>query len=243
MKFALLLSLLALPVLSFAEAPKSTGVPATTPMQRPEPGWNARHATFNEISKQGTAQLVFLGDSITQGWEGAGKEAWTKHFAPLNAAGFGIGGDRTEHVLWRLENGNFTGLKPKAIVLLIGTNNTGHQGREGYLSPADETAQGVKAIIAKLQQLTPDSKILLLGIFPRGADPTDKMRQQNEATNAIIKNYADDQKVFFMDIGEKFLVEGGVLPPDIMPDKLHLTPKGYEIWASAIEGKVKELMQ
>lgn len=241
MKFALLCSLLALPVLSFAEAPKS--FPAITPTQRPEPGWNARHARFNEISKEGKAELVFLGDSITQGWEGAGKESWAKHWAPLNAVGFGIGGDRTEHVLWRLENGNFAGLKPKAVVLMIGTNNTGHQGRDGYLSPADQTAEGIKSIINKLQQLTPDTKILLLAIFPRGADATDKFRQQNEATNAIIKGFADDKKVFFMDIGDKFLSPDGTLAPEIMPDKLHLSPAGYEIWSNAIKDKVNELLK
>ena len=93
------------------------------------PGTEKRHESFNVISKQGEAQLVFLGDSITHGWEGKGKAIWTKEWAPLKAANFGIGGDRTEHVLWRLEHGNFDGLKPKAIVLMIGTNNTGHQGR------------------------------------------------------------------------------------------------------------------
>ena len=93
------------------------------------PGTEKRHESFNEISKKGEAQLVFLGDSITHGWDGKGKAVWEKTWAPLKAANFGIGGDRTEHVLWRLEHGNFDGLKPKEIVLMIGTNNTGHQGR------------------------------------------------------------------------------------------------------------------
>lgn len=239
---AALCSLLLLPVLSSAETPKGS-FPAVTPEARPFPKWEERHAKFNEISKEGKAQLVFLGDSITQGWEGNGKEVWEKYWAPLNAANFGIGGDRTEHVLWRLENGNFTGLKPKLVVLMIGTNNTGHQGRDGYLSPADQTAAGVKAIIDKLQQITPETKILLLGIFPRGEDANDKWRIQNIETNNLIKNYADNQKVFYMDIGDKFLSPDGTLAREIMPDKLHLSPKGYEIWASAIEAKVKELMQ
>jgi lysophospholipase L1-like esterase len=214
------------------------------------PGTEKRHESFNEISKKGEAQLVFLGDSITHGWEGKGKAVWEKYWAPLKAANFGIGGDRTEHVLWRLEHGNFDGIKPKEIVIMIGTNNTGQQGRpmkefnnEIYACTAEQTAEGVKAIIAKLQARCPEAKILLLAIFPRGATPADKLRQQNDATNAIIKTFADDKKVFFMDIGANFLQPDGTLPKDIMPDLLHPNEKGYEIWADAIDSKVKELMK
>ena len=214
------------------------------------PGTEKRHESFNVISKKGEAELVFLGDSITHGWEGKGKAVWEKTWAPLKAANFGIGGDRTEHVLWRLENGNFDGLKPKAIVLMIGTNNTGHQGRPQkelngavYQCTAEQTAEGVKAILAKLRQKCPDAKILVLGIFPRGANKDDKFRQQNEATNALVKGFADGQKVFFLDIGAKFLEADGTLSKSIMPDLLHPNEKGYEIWAAAIEGRVKELLK
>lgn len=214
------------------------------------PGTEARHESFNVISKKGEAQLVFLGDSITHGWEKGGKEVWEKYWAPLNAANFGIGGDRTEHVLWRLENGNFDGLKPKEIVIMIGTNNTGHQGRPQkelngavYQCTAQQTADGVKAIITKLQAKCPNAKILLLAIFPRGATPDDKLRKQNEETNAIIKGFADNKKVYFMDINAKFLGTDGSLSKEIMPDLLHPNAKGYEIWAEAIEPKVKELLK
>jgi len=214
------------------------------------PGTEARHESFNEISKKGEAQLVFLGDSITHNWEKGGKEVWDKYWAPLNAANFGIGGDRTEHVLWRLEHGNFDGLKPKEIVVMIGTNNTGHQGRpmkelDGatYQCTAQQTAEGVKAIVDKLEQKCPGAKILLLAIFPRGEKPEDKLRQQNEETNAIIKNLADNKTIYFMDINAKFLQPDGTLSRDIMPDLLHPNAKGYEIWAEAIAPKVKELMQ
>jgi lysophospholipase L1-like esterase len=225
---------------------------ATSPVLHP--GTERRHESFNEISKKGEAQLVFLGDSIMQGWEKAGdkggKEVWDKYWASLNAVNFGVGGDRTEHVLWRLEHGNFDGLKPKEIVLMIGTNNTGHQGRpekelDGaiYQCTAQQTAEGVKAIVDKLKEKCPGAKILLLAIFPRGETPTDKLRQQNEETNGIIKNLADNKTVFYMDIGAKFLQPDGTLSRDIMPDLLHPNAKGYEIWAQATEAKVKELMQ
>ena len=216
------------------------------------PGTEKRHETFNEISKKGEAQLVFLGDSITHGWErpGTGKEIWEKYWAPLKAANFGIGGDRTEHVLWRLENGNFDGLNPKLIVLMIGTNNTGHQGRpqrelEGatYQCTAQQTADGVKAILEKLNAKCPSAKVLVLGIFPRGANAEDKMRQQNEATNSIIRGYADGKTVFFLDINAKFLEPDGTLSKEIMPDLLHPNAKGYEIWAQAIESRVAELLK
>jgi lysophospholipase L1-like esterase len=221
---------------------------ATMPVLHP--GTEARHESFNVISKKGEAQLVFLGDSITHNWEKGGKDVWEKYWAPLNAANFGIGGDRTEHVLWRLDHGNFDGLKPKEIVLMIGTNNTGHQGRpqkelDGavYQCTAQQTAEGVKAIIHKLEEKCPGAKILLLAIFPRGETPADKFRVQNEETNAIIKNFADNKTVFYLDINAKFLQPDGTLSREIMPDLLHPNAKGYEIWAEAIAPTVKELMQ
>jgi lysophospholipase L1-like esterase len=214
------------------------------------PGTEKRHETFNVVSKKGEAELVFLGDSITHGWEGKGKASWEKHWAPLKAANFGIGGDRTEHVLWRLAHGNFDGLKPKAIVLMIGTNNTGHQGRPQkelngavYECTAEQTAEGIKAILAQLRKKCPDAKILVLGIFPRGANKEDKFRQQNEATNAIVKGYADGQKIFFLDVGANFLEADGALSKTIMPDLLHPNEKGYEIWTSAIKADVTALLR
>lgn len=236
--------------LTFAVAQAET-IPshvATQPVPR-EGGWVKRHESFNETSKKGEAQLVFLGDSITQGWEGNGKETWARMYANRKAANFGIGGDRTEHVLWRLDNGNFDGLKPKLVVLMIGTNNTGHVGRPQkelngaiYQCTAEQTADGVKAIVQKLQTKVPSAKILLLGIFPRGEMPVDKMRQQNEATNAMIAKLADGKTVHYMDIGKTFLKPDGKLTVDIMPDLLHLSPKGYDMWAEAIEPKIKELL-
>lgn len=228
------------------DAPKNY---ATYPVPR-EGGWMKQHESFNEISKKGEAPLVFLGDSITAGWSGKGKEEWTKSWAPLKAANFGIGGDRTEHVLWRLEHGNFDGLKPKLIVLMIGTNNTGHEGRAQkelngaiYHCTAEQTAEGVKAILANLQKKMPETKILVLGIFPRGPDSQDKMRQQNEATNALVAKFADNSKIFYLDIGKAFLQPDGVLSKDIMPDLLHPNAKGYEIWTASIKDKVAELMK
>jgi lysophospholipase L1-like esterase len=209
-----------------------------------------QHEGFNATSKKGEAQLVFLGDSITAGWAGKGKEVWTKTWAPLKAANFGIGGDRTEHVLWRLQNGNFDGLKPRLVVLMIGTNNTGHVGRAQaelggavYQGSAEHTASGVKAILDALKAKMPETKVLLLGIFPRGEKPSDAMRQQNEATNALIAKFADGQSVILKDIGKTFLGADGILTKEIMPDLLHLSDKGYQLWADSILGDVQGLMK
>lgn len=240
MKRFVLIPLLFLAGVVGAETVKSV---ATTPVERPEERNQQRHAKFNEISKEGTAEVVFLGDSITQGWEGKGKAMWEQHFASMKAANFGIGGDRTEHVLWRLANGNFDGLKPKLVVLMIGTNNTGHQGRDGYACTAEQTAEGVKEILAVLEKKAPEAKVLLLGIFPRGPDAMDKFRVQNEATNAIVKTYADGKRVFWKDLGSVFLEKDGTLSKEIMPDLLHLNEKGYQMWAEAILPDVVALMK
>ncbi len=227
-----------------AEEPASL---ALTPV--PHPGKEALHESFNKISKEGKAPLVFLGDSITQGWSGRGKDVWEKYWAPLGAVNFGVGGDRTEHVLWRLRNGNYEGLHPKLTVLMIGTNNTGHSGRAAaehggriFNSTAEETAKGVAEIVRVLREKQPQMKILLLAIFPRSAHPTDAMRVTNEKANAIISRLDDGKNVFFMDINKKFLESDGTLSKDIMPDLLHPNAEGYEIWAKAIEARVKELM-
>lgn len=242
----LLLASLCIAATSFAETAKNLAI---DPKPR-DAGWMKRHESFNAISKKGEAQLVFLGDSITQGWEKNGKDVWVKTWEPLKAANFGIGGDRTEHVIWRLQNGNFDGIKPKLVVLMIGTNNTGHQGRPAaehggvaYASSAEQTAEGVKMILDILNTKLPETKVLLLGIFPRGATKEDAMRKQNVATNNLISGFADNKRVFYMDIGNTFLKPDGTLPKEIMPDLLHLSAQGYQMWADAIEGKVKELMK
>ncbi len=196
-----------------------------------------RHEKFNAISKEGKAQIVFLGDSITQGWEGAGYKAWQEHFASRNAANFGIGGDQTGHILWRLNNGNFDGLKPKLLVLMIGTNNTTSNPKQ---SPQD-IADGIKAILERLQIKSPDTKVLLLGIFPRGETAEDANRKNNVAINSLIEKFADGARVHYKDISSKLVDAQGKLSKEIAPDLLHLSPAGYDRWAEAIEADIVKL--
>lgn len=208
---------------------------AVTP--EPRPGkWMDRHNAMNERVKQGNVDLLFIGDSITQGWEGAGKEVWAERYAGRNAVNLGIGGDRTQHVLWRLSNGNIEGIKPKAAVVMIGTNNSNRED-----NTAQEIADGVTAIVKKLRTDLPQTKILLLAVFPRGEKPNPQ-RDKITQVNQIISLLDDGEMVHYLDIGPKFLDAEGNLPKDIMPDFLHLSPRGYEIWADAIEPKLKQLM-
>lgn len=200
---------------------------AVTPVPRQDDWWKARQAAFNERIKQGNADLLFIGDSITQGWEGAGKEVWAQFYGDRNAVNLGIGGDRTEHVLWRLDNGNIDGISPKLAVIMIGTNNAGDNS-------AEEIGDGITAIVQKLRAKLPDMKILLLAIFPRGEKP-DATREKIAAASAIGAKTADGKNVFFLDIGSEFLEDDGTLTKEVMPDLLHLSPMAYLREAQALE--------
>ncbi len=197
-----------------------------------------RHNQLNERTKAaaGKVDLVFIGDSITQGWEGAGKTVWEKHYAGRKTHNLGIGGDKTQHVLWRLENGNLDGLDPKAAVVMIGTNNSGKDRN----TPAEIT-EGVTGVISKLRAMRPQMKILLLGIFPRGQNFNDQRGSILQVNQAIAK-LADNQSVFWVDFGSLLINADGSISKDLMPDYLHLSTKGYEIWADAIEPKLVELL-
>jgi beta-glucosidase len=197
--------------------------------------WMKRHELINSRAVSGDVEVLFIGDSITQGWEGAGKAAWEKFYGERKAMNAGIGGDRTQHVLWRLDNGNIKGISPKVAVVMIGTNNA------KVNSPA-ETAAGIEAIVNKLRAALPQTKVLLLAVFPRGATPDDALRKKNTAVNETIAKLDDGEHVFFLDIGPKFLTADGTLEKAIMPDLLHLSPRGYEIWAESVEPKLTELL-
>ncbi len=197
--------------------------------------WMNRHDQINSRVKEGPVDLLFIGDSITQGWEGAGKNVWKEFYEKRNARNLGIGGDRTQHVLWRLENGNIEGVKPKLAVIMIGTNNSNS-------NKSEEIADGVKAIVTKLREKLPEMKILVLGIFPRGATPEDAKRKVNAGANEQIAKLADDKNVYYLDIGNKFLTSDGTLEKSVMPDLLHLNEASYRIWAESIEPQVAKLM-
>ncbi|NRB27078.1 MAG: acetylglucosamine-6-sulfatase, partial [Roseibacillus sp.] len=199
--------------------------------------WKTRHLDMNRKASSSSHDLLFIGDSITQGWEGAGKATWENYYGKRKALNLGISGDRTEHVIWRLDNGNLRRQqKAKAAVVMIGTNNTGHSEQD-----PGETADGVARILSILRARCPSARVLLLGVFPRDAMPDGRKRRINDALNERLAAFHDGKRVHYLNINDQFLDGDGRLPKEIMPDYLHPRQKGYAIWAEAIEAKLVAL--
>ena len=202
-------------------------------------GWMKRHEGFVAIAKKGDVDLLFLGDSITDAWRKVGRKIYDEEFAPLKAANFGISGDCTQHVLWRLRNGELESIQPKVAMLLIGTNNIGWNKQN-----VDSTVKGIESIVREIRSRSPKTRTLLLGVFPRGEKPDHPHRAQIKEINAAVSKLDDGGKtVKYLDIAGTFLREDGWLTKEIMPDFLHLTPKGYRLWADAVKGPIRELMR
>lgn len=181
--------------------------------------------------------LLMVGDSITHGWERAGKAVADRFYGGRNVLNIGFGGDRTEHVLWRLQNGAVDDIAPKVAVVMIGTNNTGHRQER-----AEHTARGIRRIVDDLRFRLPETKILLLGVFPRGPDRDAPLRVLNGEINGLISGVADGERVWYLDLADIFLDEEGRLPKSIMPDLLHPNEEGYRLWAEAMEPTLVRLM-
>ena len=209
---------------------------AYEPESRSEDWWLERHEAKLTEFKALDVELLMIGDSITHRWETDGKAIWDQYYAPRNAANIGFSGDRTEHVLWRIQNGELENISPKLVVLLIGTNNTGQR-----LDSAEETSRGIKAIIEEVQKMLPNSKILLLALFPRDTEAGGVMRNLNIEVNESISAYHDEEGIYYLDLKDSFLDENDRLPLEIMPDGLHLSSEGYKIWAEAMEPTLRKL--
>src|SRR5262245_47857920 len=197
-----------------------------------------RHEGFVEIAKQGNIDLLLHGDSITDWWvqNDANKAMFDRYFGNIRTANFAIAGDTTQGVLWGLKNGEGQGFQPKAVMLMIGTNNSG-----AYTAP--EIAEGIGAIVLELRKDFPEAKILLLAIFPRSV-PGDPVRDKLADVNRLVARLDDQKHVFYLDIGNKFLDEKGYFLPDAFrPDNLHPQAKGYEIWGEAVAPKLAELLK
>lgn len=207
--------------------------PATQAVQ-PNAQFMARHETFLEIARGGNIDLLWVGDSITDWWTRA-QPVWDRYFAPLRPANFGIAGDVTQGVLWRMQNGELSGFQAKLIILMLGTNNINRNTNA-------DIAAGVGAIVQEFRTRQPQAKVLVLGVFPRGVLPDNAFRPAIREINEHLARLDDGQNVFFMDIGDRFLAPDGTLPADIMPDALHPNINGYQIWAEAVHARVLELM-
>ncbi len=197
--------------------------------------WERRHAEDVLIAEHDQVDVLFVGDSITAGWDWP---LWQTHFAPLNAANFAIGGDHTGNVLWRLQQGTIGNIQPKLIVLLIGVNNLGQKQE----SP-QQAAAGVTRVVQQLQLAWPNSKILLNAVFPFDELPSSANRASVKTLNTLIAALADNKTVIFKNYGPLLLQKDGKISPDVMADFLHPTAKGYQIWADAMVPDIQKLLQ
>ncbi len=204
----------------------------------PTEQWLAIHENLLEKRDESGFDLVFLGDSITAGWLGEGIRCWHECYEPLNAVNFGISGDEVQHVHWRVQNGLLEGLSPKVLVLLIGTNNIGNAGHR-----AVGVATGIGLLLKAIQARLPDTKILLISLFPRDASPGTPFRQAINQINESIAELDNGESIFYLDISDVFLLDDGTLPESVMPDALHLSARGYGLWADAMNPTLLELLK
>jgi lysophospholipase L1-like esterase len=224
------------PILEAARPPEAANVaaPQYGAKGEIEPAFLALHQSFLRRGKAGPIGVLFLGDSITFRWRVSAKPIWEKKFGGLEAANFGISRDKTQHVLWRIENGELDGISPKVVVLLLGTNNLS-------ASPGG-TILGVRQVVAEIHRRLPNTKVLLLGIFPRGAKPSNAFRAQIKGVNAELAKLDDGKKTRFLDFGNQFLAPNGEISREMMPDALHPGALGYQIWADAMSPLLDEMM-
>ena len=205
----------------------------------PAPFAEARHAEFLEVAAEGDIDCLLMGDSITDWWRRAGLPVYEEHFESLNCANFGIAADRTQGVLWRFANGELDGYTPRLMMLMIGTNNLRFRGPP---NTPEEVAMGIAAIVTRFRAKFPEAKVLLLGVFPRGAEATAPLREPIRQINSIIAALDDGEYVRFMDIGDRFLEPDGSISTEVMADGLHPTERGYQIWADAVMPMFTEML-
>ncbi|OWQ89561.1 hypothetical protein CDN98_03280 [Roseateles terrae] len=205
--------------------------------------WIPRHeqklAQVQQMRSSGPLpEVVFIGDSITQGWEDVGAPVWREYFSRYQPLNLGFGGDHTENVLWRLQHGEIDGIAPKVAVLMIGTNNTGDR-----MEDPRTTTEGIRRLITELRMRLPATRILLLAVFPREQKPGGPLRAINDEVNRRIASLADGETVQFLDIRHTLMNADGTLSADVMPDWLHLSEKGYRLWAEAMAPTLAELVR
>jgi len=241
MKRPLAVILLAL-CLQVVTAPTLQAQDSVVPTPRTAMVWGNRNETwmgrfYNNVREvqAGDVDLLFIGDSITHGWERGGKPTWDQYYGHRKAVNLGFGADRTQHVLWRLIHGGLDAIRPQVAVVMIGTNNVNSDN-------PNEIFAGVRGVCNTLRGILPETKILLLAIFPRGATDNNWRRSVNNAANALIAELDDGDRIHYLDIGDAFLEPDGTLPESIMPDALHPNARGYQIWAEAMEPTLARLM-
>jgi len=231
-----LAALLAAPP-AFAQAALACGRFSPDVLAAPEPREASAPVRRFELIKEWVRtqpyRALFLGDSLTERWD---PELWRQHMAPRGVLNAGVSGDRTEHLRWRLDHGNLAGLPPRLAIVEIGTNDLGH-GR-----PPDVAAEGVRDVLLKLRERLPDTRILLLGLWPRSATEEDRLRREVREVNRMIATCGDNKTVFYADIGGVLLDRRGELSRAISPDLLHFSAIGYARLAPALDRLIDPLL-
>jgi lysophospholipase L1-like esterase len=253
LRLSLALALAAALPFAHAQTPKAASGPkpdASAAIEKTDPSgkFQRMHMSFLARGKSGPIGVLFLGDSITEGW-GRAPHIWEHYYGKMQPANFGIGGDQTQHVIWRIANGELDGISPKVVVLMLGTNNTGAH-------TAEEIAAADKKIVGMIREKLPNTKILVLAIFPRGprknaegvitdAVMAEATRRQQiiTAANALLAKLDDGQNVRFLDINSVFVGQDGKIPFAIMPDQLHPNAAGYQLWADAMKTTLDAMMK
>lgn len=244
---ALLTAISLLQISTFAQtnaaaAPEIHQNTAIIPVPRTDRTTNRQTEVLNRAKNApGDYDIEFIGDSITQGWEGAGKNVWQEFYGKRKCINFGVGGDRTQHVLWRFENGQLDHIKAKVAVVMIGTNNSNYDNSGIEDNSTAEILEGVAAIVQQIRTRQPGTKILLFGIFPRSKSFSPQRGKILEINQALAK-LDDGKNIFYMDIGAALIEKDGSISTDMMRDYLHPGEAGYKIWADAMEPKLKELL-
>lgn len=206
--------------------------------------WFSQFDAINKIGNDRKPDLILLGTSITQGWGGEGRSVtsvvpqfWDSLIKPLNAANFGISGDRTQHVLWRVQNGNFDKIKPGVIALEVGINNFPYNSEK-------EIAGGIEAIVRALQKKVPQAKVILFGPLPSGIDKNDPNRVKNKQIHLIISGMNNGKTVFYKNMDTHFINPDGTLIEGLLePDAIHLTADGYQVWAGVLVPEAIKLLK
>jgi lysophospholipase L1-like esterase len=225
---------------------KNTALIPTGKLEQDSYDWVARHEAVLQAQEQLKPEIVMIGDSITHFWAGppesqrqSGVESWRDLFGKRAVLNMGFGWDRTQNVLWRLEHGEFAGLEPKCVVLNIGTNNFTETAHARANTPA-EVAEAIGVICARLHEISPQSRIVLMGVLPRGEKPDDPYRAKITELNKLLPQVAKLHKAIFLDIGSQFLNPDGTIPSSLMFDFCHPSEQGYAIWAKALKPYVGE---
>jgi lysophospholipase L1-like esterase len=237
----------AMPVRSDEKPVINTAIVPAPACEKDFYNWDERHADVKKAIAEGPVDLVFIGDSITHLWGGrpkpnrqSGQKVWDEFYAPRNAVNLGFGWDRTQQVLWRLDNGEFEGISPKVAVVLIGTNNlVGHAVRE---NTNEEIVAGITAVRDLIVKKSPKTKVLLLGLLPRGKEPGNPLRARITSINEELAKLDGKNSTTFLELGAAFLQENGEFKPELAPDHLHLSEQGYRAWAEAMEPTLARLL-